>query len=107
MENYYVMAAANGREAMRIFDQNEIHIVLLDLDLGHESGWDTFQRLIGMDPLLPIIVITAETDPKQPSRGRPADAWMEKPLDLPLLFRLMKTVLSKAPDNPECLQNVS
>jgi DNA-binding NtrC family response regulator len=89
-ENYEVVSAANGREAMRQFDENRIDVVLLDLNLGLESGWDIFENLAALKPMIPVIVITAETDPEQPSSGRVVDALMQKPLDLPVLFQLLR-----------------
>src|SRR5438046_9105660 len=52
-ENYGVVSAANGREAMRHFDENRIDVVLLDLNLGPESGWDIFENLAALQPMHP------------------------------------------------------
>jgi DNA-binding response OmpR family regulator len=50
IENYRVVSAANSREAMRTFCENKIDIVLLDLNLGLESGWDIFRHLTAIKP---------------------------------------------------------
>src|SRR5947208_13746096 len=60
--NYHVVAAACGQDALREFAATRIDIVLLDLNLGKESGWSTFENLISLQPLLPIIIITGQPD---------------------------------------------
>src|SRR5262245_11462637 len=57
-ENFQVVSAASGSEALRKFEENQIDAALVDLNLDrHESGWDVFQALTHLAPLLPIIVM--------------------------------------------------
>ncbi len=59
-ENFHVVTAANGLDAMCEFGRNSIDIVLLDINLGPESGWDTFEKLRTIRPRLPIIMMTGQ-----------------------------------------------
>jgi DNA-binding NtrC family response regulator len=88
--NYHVVPAACGREAVRELASTPIDIVLLDLNLGPESGWSTFQELISLQPLLPIIIITGQPHLYEGNEIPGARAFMEKPLDLPVLFEILE-----------------
>jgi len=86
MENFQVYAAANRQEALHRFGDNPIDVVLLDLNLGRENGLDIFQDLRRIQPLLPVIIMTAHSDRIAELRSHDFDTVMEKPLDLPRLF---------------------
>ena len=100
IENHRVVSAANSREAMRTFCENKIDIVLLDLNLGPESGWDIFRHLTAIKPLVPVIIITGEIDPHQPSGGRSVDALVPKPVNLPVLFQLLRKFAPEPTEKP-------
>src|SRR6266545_1356865 len=74
-------------KTMRRFAENHIDIALLDLNLGVETGWDTFQRLANLRPRLPIIVMSGRPDQFSHASARNAAGLMEKPLDLSYLFQ--------------------
>ena len=88
-ENFGVVAAANGEEALRGCGENPIDIVLLDQELGRESGWDTLEQLRKMQPRLPVILMTARPGERPARSTQDVEALMVKPLDLPLLFQTL------------------
>ena len=96
MENFRVVPVANGHDALREFGEKHIDIVLLDLNLGSESGWDTFDKLKRIRPLLPVIIMTGNPGhgPKRPTDR--AEAFMEKPLDLTMLCRKLTDLATQA-----------
>ncbi|MBI4623185.1 MAG: response regulator [Verrucomicrobia bacterium] len=97
-EDYDVFYAQNGEEAIKNFRTNgAIDIVLLDLCMPVKSGWDTFEGLTAIDPLLPIIVITARSDQYQLSEAAGVGALMEKPLNIPRLLDIMRKLLAEGP----------
>src|SRR5216117_9205 len=53
-EDYLVLPAASGPEALKIASATQIDLVLLDLNMPGQSGWDTFERLTAEDPLIPV-----------------------------------------------------
>lgn len=98
-EGYEVVYARNGREAVDDFPTHgQIGLVLLDLCMPEMGGWDTFERLTAIDPLLPIIVITARPDQKQLAEAAGVGALMEKPLNIPRLLEIMRTLLAESPE---------
>ena len=94
-EGYGVITARNGREAVAHFYEGHIDIALLDLNMPVKGGWDTFERLTTIHPLLPIIVITAGPDQYPLAVAAGVGALMEKPLDLPLLLQAIQDLLSE------------
>src|SRR5580704_11435746 len=58
-ENYTVLTAANGVEALATNSSVKFDLVLLDLNMPVKNGWETFEQLSAQNPLLPIILITA------------------------------------------------
>ena len=94
-EGFDVVRAADGHEAVEKFRQQPISIVLLDLNMPVKGGWDTFERLTNINPLLPIIVITARPDVYPVAMATGVAALMQKPLDIPLLLEAMRHLLAE------------
>jgi len=94
-ENYEIVSAGNGREALQGFAENQIDFALLDLNVGTENGWDIFERLTSLQPRLPIIVMSAFPELLSAPMAAGAVTCLEKPLNLAVLFQKMDT-LSKA-----------
>ena len=96
LENFRVVPVANGHEALREFGEKHIDVVLLDLNLGAESGWDTFDKLKRIRPLLPVIIMTGNPEHCPKVAADRAEGFMEKPLDLTMLFRKLTDLAALA-----------
>jgi CheY-like chemotaxis protein len=94
-EGFDLVRAADGHQAVEKFYQRPVDIVLLDLMMPVKSGWDTFERLTTINPLLPIIVITARSDAYPVAVAKGAALLMQKPLDIPLLLEAMRKLLAE------------
>jgi CheY-like chemotaxis protein len=92
-EGYEVVVAKNGREAIEHFREGHVDVVLLDLNMPVKGGWEAFERLTTIHPLLQVIVITARPDQYPLAVAAGVAAFMEKPLDLPLLLRTIDELL--------------
>src|SRR5271168_737802 len=87
-EGFSVVRAADGHAAVENFKDHRPDLVLLDVNMPVKGGWDILERLRAINPLLPIIIITARPDAY--ARARAAGvALMQKPLDLPGLLKTM------------------
>ncbi len=98
LEQYDVVCACSSREAIQQFCETEIDLVLLDLNFPDEDGWEICHRLTDLDPLVPVIVISARPDQSPLLMASKARALMEKPLDLPLLLRMVSEFLHVTPE---------
>jgi len=97
-EGYEVVLAADGQQGIEKFNAEPIDLLLLDLNMPVKSGWDTFERLTSLNPLLPIIVITARPDQYALADAAGVAALMEKPLDVPVLLETMRKLLAEPPE---------
>ena len=98
VENFQVVFAATGHEAIRRFGEYHIDVLLLGLNSRNDSGWDTVLRLTALKPLLPVIITAARPGHPMTERARAVDAWMEKPLNLPVLVQTLNELVSQTPD---------
>ncbi len=57
-DDYAVLSAASGKEALELIAGEDVDLVLLDLNLGQEDGIDLLKVLKVIDPELLVIVIT-------------------------------------------------
>jgi len=97
-EGYLVLSADSGAEALRIAAAAHIDLVLLDLNMPGQSGWDTFERLASEDPLLAVIVITARPQQLFTAVNAGVGALLEKPLNFTKLLATMRDLLVESPE---------
>jgi DNA-binding NtrC family response regulator len=82
-EGLQVIAASDGRSGIALAAREQPQVVLLDLKLPGEDGLDVLQGLKAADPHLPIVMFTAEHDPKTVVRAIKLGAvdYVTKPVD--------------------------
>ncbi len=94
---YRVLVAANGREALAIFEQHgdKIALVLSDLVMPEINGSELFQILKQKDPAVKIVAMTGypqKAEARDLQRQDIVD-WLQKPLSVKLLAEAMKRAL--------------
>lgn len=94
-EGYLTLSAAGGPQALALAATKPPDLVLLDLNLPEQDGWDTFERLTSENPLLPVIVITGMPNQLFTACNAGVGALLEKPLDIPILLKTVKTLLAE------------
>ncbi|MCX5724565.1 MAG: PAS domain S-box protein [Nitrospirae bacterium] len=60
-DGYRVRAVQTGRDALREVEGGQVGVVILDLGLPDLNGLDVLRRIKQVDPLLPVIVLTASS----------------------------------------------
>ena len=80
-EGYAVSEAATGRDGLRAFHEQEPELVLLDLRLPDISGFEVC-RTLRASSIVPIIIVTAQTDTYDLVAGLEAgaDDYVTKPV---------------------------
>lgn len=102
-EGYRTIKAYNGREAIRAVEQNEIHLILMDIMMPELDGIRATAKL-REDSNVPIILLTAKSEDSDKILGLNigADDYITKPfLPQELLLRLrsvLRRVYREAPD---------
>ncbi len=98
LENYEVIAVADGKDVMKIFKGQHFDLILLDIMLPHVSGLELCEqiRLVNMD--IPIIFLTAKDQSADKITGlkRGADDYITKPFSLEELFLRIQILLKRS-----------
>lgn len=83
-KKYEVIEAENGEEALDIFKNNKIDIVLLDIMLPGIDGFKVCQELRNISQSVGIIMITARTQEEDRVKGlvQGADDYLIKPFSM-------------------------
>ncbi|HEV8321474.1 MAG TPA: response regulator [Myxococcota bacterium] len=89
LEGYFVVAAANGREALEHLRRGaQPCVILIDLMMPVMNGWE-FRSEQVRDPDLagiPLVVISGDGGIDQKAASVGADGWLRKPIDLDTLL---------------------
>ncbi len=93
---YEVVLAAGGLEAAVRFDTHPIDLLLLDLGLPNQSGWDVFERLTTLHPFVPVIIITGLPNQYRTALAAGVGALFEKPVEVPALLTRMEELLAES-----------
>src|SRR6266699_2029748 len=94
-ENYEVVLGENGQDAIEKQGAEHIDLLILDLNMPVKNAWATLERLVGINPLLPVVIITGRSNQRALAETAGADALMEKPLDVPLLLQTICELLTE------------
>ena len=91
-ETLEIIGAQTGSQAIELARHVRPDVVILDVRLLDMSGLEVFDRLRGIDPRLPVIVITAyaSTETAIEAMKRGAYEYLLKPVDVPHLRDLVK-----------------
>lgn len=95
MEGYEVVAGGNGREALKMTQEQHFDLLVLDVMLPEVDGFDICEQVRLRDTETPIIMLTAKDTPKDRIHGlkRGADDYLTKPFNLEeLLLRVGKLI---------------
>ncbi len=93
-ENYKLFEAYNGKEALEIVDNNEIHLLLLDIMMPKMNGLETLATL-RKDKNIPVILLTAKSEDTDKVLGLNigADDYVTKPFNpIELLARVKSQI---------------
>lgn len=96
MDGFTVFQADNGIEAMNVFENNNIDLVLLDIMMPGLDGWSVCRRIRKKSNVL-IIILSARSDEDDKLLGFElgADEYVTKPFSPKVLVARVKTLLSR------------
>jgi len=97
VRGYNVLTAANGLEALAIFNTHIISLVILDVMMPRMDGLETIRR-IRQDSTVPIIILSAlgEESDKVQALNLGADDYLTKPFGVGELLARVQAVLRRA-----------
>jgi CheY-like chemotaxis protein len=95
--DYRVLEAANGEEALMIFEQqaNEIALVLSDMVMPRMGGRDLFHALRARDPAIKVVMLTGHLmqNEMEELRAQGMTDWLPKPPSLEHLAEVVAQAL--------------
>jgi DNA-binding NtrC family response regulator len=94
--DYDVTVAEDGVAAENAFAKADL--LILDLYLPIQDGWDILGHVNSNYPLLPVIIITGLVNQLDETTIPGASAFLEKPIEVPALLRTIERLLSQTPD---------
>lgn len=62
LKGFKSVEASGGAEAVKLFAESRPAAVLLDLTMPGMDGMETLKQLRGIDPIVPVIIVTAHSD---------------------------------------------
>ena len=99
---YNVFTAGNGVEAINIFNDIEINLIVLDLMMPEKNGYEVLEE-IRTQSNIPVIILSAMEDEISQLKGfdLEADDYVTKPFSLPLLAKRVNALLKRHYGNHE------
>ena len=93
-EGYHIIKAYDGEEALQKLQENEIHLIILDIMMPNKDGIETLQE-IRKDKTIPVIMLSAKSEDYDKISGlnTGADDYVTKPFNpLELIARVKSNI---------------
>jgi two-component system, NtrC family, response regulator AtoC len=96
-DEFRVLLAATGVEALDIYNKNVVDLILLDILLPDSNGLDLLEKLKELDPTIEIIMITAVKDIQSAVKAIRLGAYdyIVKPFDVSEVLKIIQRALEK------------
>ncbi|MDR0893345.1 MAG: response regulator transcription factor [Mediterranea sp.] len=98
-EGYDVMVAYDGDMGLRLFQAHTFNLVVSDIILPKLSGLDLVKEIRKLNPVIPVLMLTAlgTTNDKLDGFDAGADDYLVKPFDFRELNARIKVLLKRSP----------
>lgn len=93
-DSFEVVTAANGAEALLLFEQMTFDAIVLDLMMPVLDGRAFKKALDERGIRIPVVVVSAGTDLGKSAREMGVDEWLSKPFDINDLEAALTKVLA-------------
>lgn len=87
-----IFEAANGAEAIRVFEELRPDIVLMDVLMPEMDGLTCTRLIRAISPRVPLIVLSMYTDYKESALAAGADAFVSKGDPPEQLLKILQTL---------------
>ena len=100
LRGYEVVLAATGLDALTALEGEKPDLVLLDVAMPVMDGLETLNRIVAVDPVVRVIMITANADISLTSKLLALGAvdYIPKPFDLDYLEQAVSIQLAASED---------
>lgn len=100
---YGTLQSGDGTEAERLATTATLDLILLDLVLPRQGGFEILKAVRATRPTLPVIILTARGDESERVTGLRlgADDYVVKPFSIRELLARVEAVLRRSPERPQ------
>lgn len=100
---YGTLQSGDGTEAERLATSATLDLILLDLVLPRQGGFEILKAVRATRPTLPVIILTARGDESERVTGLRlgADDYVVKPFSIRELLARVEAVLRRSPERPQ------
>lgn len=109
LNNYQVVWAKDGEEALELFKKNIIEICILDVMMPKKDGFTVAKEIVQIKPEVPFLFLTARTEKKDRLKGLKlgADDYVVKPFDIDELLLRLNNIIRRTLLSPSFFKNVN
>jgi DNA-binding NtrC family response regulator len=93
---YEVICAIDGEDAERKATSQPVDLLLLDLDMPGQNGWNVFGVINSQNPLLPVVIISGLINQANADLMPGVSAFLEKPIEVPVLLKTIQELLEES-----------
>lgn len=94
-EGYDVVKAANGSEALKIVENEEIDLIMMDISMPEMDGIQALGKVASRERKIPVIIYTAYSNYKSNFMTWTADAYLTKSSNLDELKKKINNLLAR------------
>ena len=99
-EDYILMEATNGAEALKLLENSKPDLILMDINMPDMDGYTLTARIKAIPGLgkVPILALTANVmrGDKEKSLEAGCDGYIQKPLDIDQLLNEIERFLARS-----------
>lgn len=102
-QNFHVLTASHGQEAIVLFEEynNKIDLILLDVMMPVMDGYETLEYIRNKNKSIPIVMLTAKSQPDDELKGfeLEVDDYIAKPFLPSLLMARIDRLFKRGPNH--------
>ncbi len=97
-DSYTVFESSNGEEALEVFSENHIDLLITDIMMPEMDGFELVREIRKTGAEIPVLIITAKAsmEDKKTGFGCGADDYMVKPIDMEEMLLRVSALLRRA-----------
>ncbi len=90
-----ILYAGNGEAALRMMNEKAVDLVLMDIRLPGQNGFEVFERIREQKNHIPVVAHTANCIPEEKERFLAAGfaGYLEKPIDSCTIQQLLRELI--------------
>jgi len=102
-EGFRTLSAGDGQEALKIVQNEEVHLMLLDMHMPRLTGLETLRIIKRFHNMMPCIILSAEADEETRRKCRQEQAYsvLSKPIGHQELRNIVREALYNTYDLPQ------